>query len=161
MDSKMKTLDDWLEIGLEYRDIKSTETEICDLCGKTFSSRRELDRHKLSHIEERPHECEVCGQSFNTTFELKRHVFNLHIQSKTHNCEYCGEIFATKSSLSRHKSTHGATRESSHACKICLKRYKHKDDLQRHLLSAHMDNESIGHECSDCGKKFLTLKEVK
>jgi len=45
----------------------------CDLCGKGFSSRNKVQRHRLIHTGERPYICELCEMAFNDKSALRRH----------------------------------------------------------------------------------------
>ncbi|KAK3903561.1 hypothetical protein C8A05DRAFT_14485 [Staphylotrichum tortipilum] len=46
----------------------------CPVCFKTYKRREHLQRHRGSHIAERPHRCSVCGASFQRSDVLKRHL---------------------------------------------------------------------------------------
>lgn len=34
----------------------------CDVCGKMWKTRGELNAHKITHSDARPYICEICGQ---------------------------------------------------------------------------------------------------
>ena len=51
----------------------------CELCGKTFTVQRSLNRHHDAvHLKLKPYKCESCGQQFSELKNQKRHSFNIH-----------------------------------------------------------------------------------
>ncbi|KAK0149668.1 Zinc finger protein 865 [Merluccius polli] len=60
-----------------WRNIKSLMFKrgfACLYCGKNFSRRAHLERHKLIHTGEKPYICEVCGRRFNQKSSVKEHM---------------------------------------------------------------------------------------
>ena len=49
--------------------------------------------------------CNVCGKSFSSKTILKRHINTIHDKSAGFSCEECGKSFQRKDSLKRHCST--------------------------------------------------------
>ena len=52
---------------------KRTQHE-CDVCGKVFDRRSNLDIHMRTHTNERPYECDVCDEAFRQSGHLQKHV---------------------------------------------------------------------------------------
>ena len=51
----------------------------CDLCGKTFTVQRSLNRHHDAvHLKLKPYKCESCGKQFSELKNQKRHSLNVH-----------------------------------------------------------------------------------
>ena len=47
---------------------------ICDLCGRDFSRRHDMQRHKDSHHGDSVHNCPYCGKGYARADTLKRHI---------------------------------------------------------------------------------------
>ncbi|KAM4627465.1 vascular endothelial zinc finger 1b isoform 4-T4 [Polymixia lowei] len=67
----------------------------CDMCGKAFRDVYHLNRHKLSHSDEKPFECPICQQRFKRkdrmTYHVRSHDGGVH---KPYICSVCGKGFS-------------------------------------------------------------------
>uniref|UniRef100_A0A1A7WM11 Zinc finger protein 473 n=2 Tax=Iconisemion striatum TaxID=60296 RepID=A0A1A7WM11_9TELE len=52
---------------------ESLEGKTCPLCEKYFARQGDMERHKKSHSDDRPHECSFCEKKFKNPYVLKRH----------------------------------------------------------------------------------------
>uniref|UniRef100_G3N5G7 Vascular endothelial zinc finger 1b n=1 Tax=Gasterosteus aculeatus TaxID=69293 RepID=G3N5G7_GASAC len=119
----------------------------CDMCGKAFRDVYHLNRHKLSHSDEKPFECPICHQRFKRkdrmTYHVRSHDGGVH---KPYICSVCGKGFSRPDHLSCHvKHVHSSERPFK--CQACTSAFATKDRLRSHM---------IRHEgkvtCNICGK---------
>ncbi|XP_055951493.1 zinc finger protein OBI1-like [Argiope bruennichi] len=121
-------------------------SEICDICKKSFPSKKELDEHEC--IDDSPppaNKCGECDRIFTKKSSLFRHCKRVH--EKSHVCSICDKEFASKSYLSAHYRTH--IKEKMFACDICSEAFTLKETLETHRLTH--DNEFV---CKVCKRQF-------
>ncbi|KAM9317709.1 vascular endothelial zinc finger 1-like [Pholidichthys leucotaenia] len=121
----------------------------CDMCGKAFRDVYHLNRHKLSHSDEKPFECPICQQRFKRkdrmTYHARSHDGGVH---KPYVCSVCGKGFSRPDHLSCHvKHVHSSERPFKCQVTACTSAFATKDRLRSHM---------IRHEgkvtCTVCGK---------
>uniref|UniRef100_A0A671SPS6 Myc-associated zinc finger protein n=1 Tax=Sinocyclocheilus anshuiensis TaxID=1608454 RepID=A0A671SPS6_9TELE len=121
----------------------------CEMCGKAFRDVYHLNRHKLSHSDEKPFECPICQQRFKRkdrmTYHVRSHDGGVH---KPYICSVCGKGFSRPDHLSCHvKHVHSSERPFKCQVTACTSAFATKDRLRSHM---------IRHEgkvtCNVCGK---------
>ena len=122
---------------------------LCDICPKTFSHRRDLDKHAMTHTGERPFLCQVCSATFARRDNLKAHQI-IHTKDRPFQCEECGAKFARCEGLKEHQGIHVKGRPLR--CEQCQKSFKHRRALSRHLRTAHGNRHPV--ECDLCGREL-------
>ena len=50
----------------------------CPACGKRFKTKKDLDRHQLTHSKVKPFACLQCDKGFSRKDHLKRHMMKVH-----------------------------------------------------------------------------------
>nr|CAD7432076.1 unnamed protein product [Timema monikensis] len=126
--------------GLEFK---------CELCGKNYSTKRQLQNHGFTHTGERNYECQHCGKRLGQFGTLKRHIRVVHEGIKDFVCELCQRSFTAKVSLTNHKRIH--TGEKPFLCELCGKGFR--TPQQMHLHERIHTNERP-HSCPYCEKCF-------
>uniref|UniRef100_A0A8C9SM65 Si:ch211-166g5.4 n=1 Tax=Scleropages formosus TaxID=113540 RepID=A0A8C9SM65_SCLFO len=155
----------------------------CEACGKAFRDVYHLNRHRLSHSDEKPYSCPICQQrfkrkdrmsyhvrshqggvekpyvcphcakGFSRPDHLNSHVRQVHSTERPFKCETCESAFATRDRLRAHMIRH----EEKVPCHICGKL------LSAAYITDHMrvHNQSQHHSCHLCNRSFTTLTYLR
>ncbi|CAL8104246.1 unnamed protein product [Calicophoron daubneyi] len=107
---------------------------MCNVCGKVFSERSHLQRHRVAHAEAK-YVCDTCGRAFVREDKLKRHVRCVHSQERPFICETCSKGFARKDKLQEHARHHN--RDITFLCPVCSDVFVMRSHLNRHLRTVH------------------------
>ena len=85
---------------------------LCDVCGLDFRYHSQYRAHKRKHegIVEAKHQCQICGKLYVTRKNLQIHGIT-HSGEKPFACEVCGKRFTQRSSVKLHMRTHAETEE--------------------------------------------------
>lgn len=123
----------------------------CDICLKSFVSKRNVQRHMLSHTGEKPWMCEFCFKRFRQKPHLEQHV-NIHKGIKNAVCSVCGKAFNHRSNLVTHMATHSNVRP--HTCEVCGENFKLKHTLAKHMMVHTKQDVDKRHQCKVCKRSF-------
>uniref|UniRef100_A0A8C2QGA1 MDS1 and EVI1 complex locus n=2 Tax=Cricetulus griseus TaxID=10029 RepID=A0A8C2QGA1_CRIGR len=117
-----------LESESDLREIHGSQD--CKECDRVFPDLQSLEKHMLSHTEEREYKCDQCPKAFNWKSNLIRHQMS-HDSGKHYECENCAKVFTDPSNLQRHiRSQHVGAR--AHACPECGKTFATSSGLKQH-----------------------------
>uniref|UniRef100_A0AAY4DFQ4 C2H2-type domain-containing protein n=1 Tax=Denticeps clupeoides TaxID=299321 RepID=A0AAY4DFQ4_9TELE len=155
----------------------------CETCGKAFRDVYHLNRHRLSHSDEKPFSCPICQQRFKRKDRMSHHVKSHQGGvEKPYVCPNCSKAFSRPDHLNSHiRQVHSSERpfkcptcESSFATRDRLRAHmiRHEEKVPCHicgkLLSAayitdHMrvHNQSQHHSCHLCNRSFTTLTYLR
>lgn len=137
-----------------------------DGCFKSFTTRKDMRRHKLCH-RVRKHVCPMkdCGRAFYEKSKLKRHMV-VHTKKKEYSCKICGKKFGYKANVKTHMRTH--TGERPFTCRVegCEKSFAqasnrnahekthYKTEEDREKLKFIDDDESVENNSLDSKRKL-------
>lgn len=115
--------------------------EICTICLKTFTSKKNLRSHMKGHsnekiitkkdpLHERPYLCSECGLRFVRNDYLVIHM-RRHLGLKPYKCRFCDKGFPRATDLTVHERYH--TNEKTHLCNLCGKGFQRAYNLLVHM----------------------------
>ncbi|XP_071050486.1 zinc finger protein 627-like isoform X7 [Onthophagus taurus] len=111
---------------------KREASRLCDICGKSLSSKEKLKFHRRIHTGYKPYACTVCSKAFTKKEQLKEHE-RVHTGEKPYICNFCGKGFSQRSPLRIHERIH--TGERPYSCKICFRGFVSKGVMDIHMKS--------------------------
>ncbi|CAG4933687.1 unnamed protein product [Parnassius apollo] len=169
---------------LQRHKLKHTKEKkyVCTVCNKGFNNLTSLRKHGLTHTEERPYQCNICARRFRDGSNYRKHVAK-HDMKKC-NCEGCGkggnceaggggvrgagvralrpyqcprcpQAFHSGKDMRRHAAVHSDSKPFR--CKVCNRRFRRKDNLERHIRNTHPDYvPATAVECDEGALKQAT-----
>ena len=155
---------------------------VCEFCGQEFLSEDAVRKHvQRFHVERTvQYGCPQCQYIGKMEIDLRKHISSVH--NKKFKCEQCQYQTNSPSAFEQHREYHqpdriygcpftdqcfyrGATTKqlanhvsqvhkvgSKHQCPICLKFYKKKTHLLRHLVSHTKEKPYV---CLECEMAFV------
>ena len=124
----------------------------CETCGKQFSEKRLLNRHRVTQHQKRRFSCVVCGKSYTRQFDMKQHKCKLSQQPLLPSllpekskiilnvrCPHCSFSCSVDGELKEHLKTHPT-------CPYCERHFKDLENLKKHLEKRHFPVQ-----CTHCG----------
>ncbi|XP_021343987.1 zinc finger protein 91-like [Mizuhopecten yessoensis] len=163
---QMPELDD-ISIGQKKKSVTP-----CNLCGKIFSKKLNLDLHLKRHRREEKKRNQR-KEIFKTEISLGNHIDNVHmmkpcevsvktftkgepkhqradhINKKQYNCDVCGKMCNGLNGIKRHMVFHEGVNDKKSRCDICGKNF-----VQTRSLKMHMKIHKQSIKCDRCGCCF-------
>ncbi|XP_064170482.1 myc-associated zinc finger protein isoform X1 [Anguilla rostrata] len=119
----------------------------CEACGKAFRDVYHLNRHRLSHSDEKPYSCPICQQRFKRKDRMSYHVRSHQGGvEKPYVCPHCAKGFSRPDHLNSHvRQVHSTERPFK--CETCESAFATRDRLRAHMIR---HEEKV--PCHICGK---------
>lgn len=106
----------------------------CDICRKGFTQMSDIKRHKVTHTNLIPFHCRGCYRGFDQ--ETERDAHEKVCKKHRYECHICRKFVTVhKYAITVHMRKHNGGRPFR--CEICLKDFKYKCALKRHLGTIH------------------------
>ena len=135
----------------------------CVLCGKCFSRKENLYKHKMRMHISKDFPCKQCPYIGKCKEGLSRHVEYFHLnrrqfQNSSYKCKICRKQFISQYSLKEHMFTHGNVKFLK--CDLCDFTTNYRNSLHHHNVSKHGNLDGFPNrqvfKCSHCPKIFAS-----
>ncbi|XP_024258987.2 zinc finger protein 362 [Oncorhynchus tshawytscha] len=120
----------------------------CPLCPRIFYYLSDLERHSITHSQNKPHVCLQCGKAFKRSSHLQRHK-HIHTGERNFVCPICSKRFREAGELQRHQRVH--TGEKPYQCQLCHTRFAERNTLRRHTRRKHPYHQAAMEMLSERG----------
>lgn len=130
---------------------KPSQSNVCHICAKIFSTRTGLHEHMITIHQPREKgqmQCNECGKWLMNSRCLKTHMI-LHSDSKFQ-CNQCDYVTKKRVLLNRHLLTKHSN-ERPFVCNLCGRDFKIKRSLTVHLAQ---HGSTTKYQCTFCDRKF-------
>lgn len=87
----------------EHNDKIKTDWQVskCDICHKSFGTKKQLSEHMPIHTGIKPFKCDICSKSYPTNGTLMKHV-RMHTRTRRFVCYVCDSGFFRVTKFRRH-----------------------------------------------------------
>ena len=144
-------------------DLEEEESEecVCKTCGKHFSSKSSLRKHRNTHSDK--YLCNECGFRGNCRYDLVYHKqkhsndrpFSPKATKKQFNCNSCPKHFSSKHSLKKHENKHS----DKYLCNKCGYKAFDSYNLVTHQRKHTNDRSFVCHN-SQCKQGFKSKSSL-
>ncbi|KAH6941124.1 hypothetical protein HPB50_014053 [Hyalomma asiaticum] len=108
---------------------------VCEVCGRSLSTKAKLKRHELSHTGERPYPCSICDRRFALKSNLRVHE-RTHAKRGSLACKLCPFKASRRLMLAKHYELH-----KLYSCHVCPSTFMEKSELDDHMLIHAQDDQ--------------------
>ncbi|XP_065225746.1 zinc finger protein OZF-like [Planococcus citri] len=112
----------------------------CNVCGKTFKWRQNVERHAIKHKGLKPFSCAECGRSFTRKDYMKNHILMVHFpHQKTRNHDDNHRHQRKSKSVCDKKRQHSSNLNvAGFSCTVCGRMFTSKSNRRRHEHVVHV-----------------------
>ncbi|XP_063224821.1 gastrula zinc finger protein XlCGF58.1-like isoform X4 [Bacillus rossius redtenbacheri] len=134
---------------------------LCDLCHRTYSTKKSLKEHVKKHFQPRA-ACAECGKVYKNEHVLRTHM-RLHARKRQRQCRLCDQSFVFAAALKQHvREEHGQAVAAALSCAACGKVCRSQHRLRLHTASHDRARHGLAtHVCQACGRSFKQRENLR
>ncbi|XP_053146182.1 zinc finger protein 397-like [Hemicordylus capensis] len=142
------------EIAVLQTVHQGTRENMCPICGKCFTRKSGLNKHRRLHMGEKSYKCSDCGTSFSQLWTCRSQE-TMQAGRKPNKCVKCEGKSYLDTRLNSHTRSH--TRNKPHKCSDCGQGFSCRSHLLRHQ---RIHTGEKPYTCSACGKSFRQTAHI-
>lgn len=159
--NKEDLLQDQVKLRKKFsRDDSEKSSFICHVCNRTYSNRKQLDRHNIFIHSDEYLSCNTCGKKFQHKSTLLKHMIS-HSNEKPFECSFCKRKFKTSDQMKKHdRIVHQGKKPhiyKKYKCNLCPKKYTSLAALEDHQ---HVHTGQKNHVCHVCCATFVCRRNL-
>ncbi|CAK9795082.1 Zinc finger protein 420 [Anthophora quadrimaculata] len=154
--SAIKLINSWIR---EELDSDNEEKGFpCNICGKSYDTKKSLLKHQSSMHNSDDEDCATCGK-ICTCDEKDKDQQKSNERLKPYQCDECNKSFEKEIKLQKHVRVHERAKEEQDVnfkrflCHICSKTFRQNTGLMFHMRT-HTGYKP--HVCKYCGRGFTS-----
>ena len=135
---------------------------MCDICGKSLTSKAILQRHMNHHTKQAVFTCPKCPKFYYSAYSLKDHILKEHEGgNKLIACHICGEMKKQRAMQNHIQRVHPENNRVN--CPHCNKDFKLQKYLDDHLVEVHQSGGGNLFRCTwpSCDKVFTRQRSLR
>lgn len=110
------------------------ESYKCNKCDYVGKKEKQLQSH-MARKHQRPFKCDVCGKKYGYKTDLDRHKIEVHSKTANYYCNICDKYLKTRAYIEDHMSMHADN--YVYHCKTCEKSFSTKMVFGKHMKQKH------------------------
>ena len=137
--------------------IPDSKTYKCNVCNVQFLYQSALCRHNLKHNGFRPYSCNLCDFKSSRSHVVDQHKLVKHLFPTKLRCSYCTKKFYDEKLYNDHIQGHLV-----HQCPECSFRASSLEEMTKHYLKDHQQNEIVKPlQCDRCLARLANYSTLK
>ena len=148
-----------------HKQVKKEELSVCNICGKNYRNRKDMNNHVRRYHDDTVHQCVKCFKKIKGKKNFREHM---RIHNPKVECSLCHKIFQ-EVSIKKHmrdnciygpqlkKMKKPKKEHKNYICQTCDLNFSDRRQLRAHRKKTHL----VSVKCQNCSKTFRKQKNLE
>ena len=148
-----------------HKQVKKEELSVCNICGKNYRNRKDMNNHVRRYHDDTVHQCVKCFKKIKGKKNFREHMI---IHNPKVECSLCHKIFQ-EVSIKKHmrdnciygpqlkKMKKPKKEQKNYICQTCDLNFIDRRMLRAHRKKIHL----VSVKCQNCSKTFRKQKNLE